>query len=82
MGLQQQLEAALGQSIPVLYESELLEILGGTRRDALVRLERNGCAVDMLAVLRGEVKPHGPVCFVITEHRGGFLIRLLEGLAT
>lgn len=78
MTLHQQIEAALGRAIPVCYESELLDAHDGTRRDALARLERNARVVDMVAVLRGEVNPDGPIAFVITEHRGGFLIRLLE----
>jgi len=79
MGLKQQLEEITGQHIAEFYESELIELQAGlSRAEALRLIERRTRVVDMLAILRGEVKPTGHLAFVITEHRGGFLIRLLE----
>lgn len=81
MFLKQQLEEITGQQIAEFYESELLELQTGLSRAEARRLvDRHTRAVDMLAVLRGELKPAGYLALVVAEHRGGFLVRLLEKL--
>lgn len=80
MGLRQQIEAVLGREIPVRYLSELLEEHDGTPREAFELLDMNSRVVDMPGVLTGRDKPAGPLIFIVSEHRGGFLIQLREGL--
>lgn len=81
MGLQQQIEQVLGREIPVRYLDDLLDMRGNDRKEALTLLERNSRVIDLRDVLEGRARPERPLCFVITECRGGFLVQLREGLA-
>ena len=81
MPLRQQIEAVVGREIPTRYLSEMLEgYEGRSSKEAFELLDMHSQVVSMTGVLTGRDKPAGPLVFIVSEHRGGFLIQLREGL--
>jgi hypothetical protein len=78
MTFRDRLEAAAGQELPVLWEDDLLGFHGGDRKAALTELERNSRVVNMVELLAGRERVSNLAALVVTGHRDGFLIRLME----
>ena len=76
MGLLDQIERAAGRELPVVYAHELMEMHGVEPKEFWRQLERKGRTVDIRAFVEGAEKPEGPLMVIISEHQGGFLIRL------
>lgn len=82
-GLKERLEAATGRPIELFWEHELLALQAGVdKREAHRLIEQNTRVVSIAGVLSGREKPAGPLCFFISESRGGLLVQLLESLKT
>jgi hypothetical protein len=76
VALLDQIERAAGRKIPVAYATEVITEFGVTPKEFWTTLERRGRAVDIRAFIEGRVRPEGPLLLLISEHQGGFLIRL------
>ena len=80
-GLKERLEAVTGQQIELFWEHELLALQSGVdKREAHRLVEMHTRVCDIAGVLSGREKPTGPLCFFISESRGGLLVQLLESL--
>jgi hypothetical protein len=78
MALKEQIEEIVGREILVFYADQLAELQGVGKREAMSLIDRNTRVVPITDVLARRDVPKGPLAFVISEFRGGFLIRLLE----
>lgn len=80
MTLLEQLEKITGRAIPVYFPSQIAELDGTTVRETMRTVERYSRVVNIRSVIRGDVKPIGPLVIFVADCRDGFLIQLREGI--
>ncbi len=81
MTLLQQLEEITGRTIPVFTWATLAAEFRVSPKDLRTALDRYSRVVLIRDLVAGRIPvPAGPLMILVTDHRDGFLIQLLEGM--
>ncbi|MFN7918913.1 MAG: hypothetical protein U0Q16_02380 [Bryobacteraceae bacterium] len=75
------MEEVTGRSIPVFYPEQLAELFGLTTRELRPHLDRYSRVLPIRDLISGKVKATAPILILVTDHRDGFLVQVLEGMA-